>query len=102
MLASGNSAPEVCASNLLKITRYEVPYDRIKGMPADLWDMPADEAAVVFVEEGMYNIETYEPRLGGKAVPAFVEAQGSAAGFDIEVDAEDDGLENDDEEDDDE
>ena len=31
MRAKGNGRPEVCATNLLKITRGEVSYDRIRG-----------------------------------------------------------------------
>ena len=32
MRANGNGAPNVCASNLLRLIRGEVPYERIKGL----------------------------------------------------------------------
>ena len=34
MLASNNGDPRQCAANLLKLTRGENPYDRIKGIDA--------------------------------------------------------------------
>ena len=32
MKASGNGTPQTCVQNLLKTTRGEVPYERIKGI----------------------------------------------------------------------
>ena len=40
MRASGNGRPEQCAANLLKITRGEVPYDRLKGLGTSAIDGP--------------------------------------------------------------
>ena len=46
MKASGNGSPETCASNLLRIVRGEVPYDRVRGRDGALVDQPnaTDEA----------------------------------------------------------
>ena len=55
MLASNNGDPRQCAANLLKITRGENPFDRIKGLDATMTDAPSAEAEWV--------LETYEPRV---------------------------------------
>ena len=36
MKASGNGTPQTCVQNLLKTTRGEVPYERIKGIDRTL------------------------------------------------------------------
>ena len=61
MKAHGNGTPETCASNLLRIVRGEVPYDRVRGMDASLIDSPTalDEA----VADAEFVLETYEPRV---------------------------------------
>lgn len=41
MLASNNGDPRQCAANLLKLTRGENPYDRIKGIDAAITDAPS-------------------------------------------------------------
>ena len=38
MKASGNGTPQTCVQNLLKTTRGEVPYERIKGIDRSLID----------------------------------------------------------------
>jgi len=68
MLSSGNGRPEICALNLLKIMRYEVPYDRIRGIPLDIVDMPQSDAIVEFIDAATWNIDTYEPRISSSAV----------------------------------
>ena len=82
MRAKGNGRPEVCASNLLKITRGEVPYDRIRGRDGALIDRPdaADEAAA----DAEWLLQTYEPRVDAEAVAANAEAR--AGNFDTVVD----------------
>ena len=82
MRAKGNGRPEVCASNLLKITRGEVAYDRIRGRDGALIDRPdaADEAAA----DAEWLLQTYEPRVDAEAVAANAEAQ--AGDFDTIVD----------------
>ena len=82
MRAKGNGRPEVCATNLLKITRGEVSYDRIRGRDGALIDQPdaADEAAA----DVEWLLQTYEPRVDGEAVPADAEAR--SGDFDTIVD----------------
>lgn len=59
--SKGNSDPQVCANNLLKIARYEVPMDRIQGLDTELYDTPDSEDDIV--EDAKFVIETYEPRV---------------------------------------
>lgn len=61
MKAHGNGTPETCASNLLRIVRGEVPYDRVKGRDGSLVDRPnvTDEA----ITDAEWVLETYEPRV---------------------------------------
>lgn len=61
MRAHGNGNPEVCASNLLRITRGEVPYDRARGRDGTLVDQPngQDDA----IADAEWLLETYEPRI---------------------------------------
>lgn len=61
MKAHGNAAPELCAANLLRIVRGEVPFDRVRGVDSELIDKPnvADEVAA----DAEWVIENYEPRV---------------------------------------
>lgn len=61
MKASGNGFPETCASNLLRIVRGEIPYDRVRGRDGALVDQPnaTDEA----VADAEWLLEEYEPRV---------------------------------------
>ncbi|MCM1150269.1 MAG: early E1A protein [Butyricicoccus sp.] len=61
MKAHGNGKPETCASNLLRIVRGEVPYDRVRGRDGALIDQPnaTDEA----VADAEWVLETFEPRV---------------------------------------
>ena len=58
MKASGNGTPQTCVQNLLKTTRGEVPYERIKGI-----DQPSETAASELAAEVEFVVETYEPRV---------------------------------------
>ena len=61
MKAHGNGTPETCASNLLRIVRGEVPYDRVRGRDGALIDMAnATDDATADIE---WLLETYEPRV---------------------------------------
>lgn len=61
MKANGNGTPETCASNLLRIVRGEVPYDRVRGRDASLIDQPnATKKAIADVR---WLFEKYEPRV---------------------------------------
>lgn len=72
MKAHGNGTPETCASNLLRIVRGEVPYDRVKGRDGALVDQPnATDEAVADIE---WLMETYEPRVTVESVEENAEA----------------------------
>ena len=63
MKASGNGAPEQCALNLMRISRGEVPYERLKGVNSALIDAPigtADNEASADVE---WLLGAFEPRI---------------------------------------
>lgn len=82
MKANGNGRPEVCASNLLKITRGEVAYDRIRGRDGAIIDQPnaTDEAAA----DAEWVLETYEPRVDAAAAAS--SAGPSSGDFELNVD----------------
>ena len=63
MKASGNGTPQTCVQNLLKTTRGEVPYERIKGIDRSLIDQPSETAASELAAEVEFVVETYEPRV---------------------------------------
>ena len=66
MKAHGNGKPETCASNLLRIVRGEVAYDRVRGRDGTLVDQPnaTDEA----VADAEWVLETYEPRVDAENI----------------------------------
>lgn len=70
MLSSGNSAPQVCADNLLKTPRFSVPYERIKGIDGDLIDTPAATAGTDMVADAEWLLNTYEPRVQVNSIEA--------------------------------
>lgn len=72
MKAHGNGNPETCASNLLRIVRGEVPYDRARGRDGALVDQPnaTDEA----VADAEWVLETYEPRVNAESITGSGEA----------------------------
>lgn len=72
MKAHGNGNPETCASNLLRIVRGEVPYDRVRGRDGALVDQPnaTDEA----VADAEWVLETYEPRVNVESITGSGEA----------------------------
>ncbi|WP_069997746.1 hypothetical protein [Cellulosilyticum sp. I15G10I2] len=47
--------------NLISTWRYEVAYDRTKGLDPNILDMPFDDAVALYVAEVYRLIETYEP-----------------------------------------
>lgn len=63
MLTSGNSNPLVCAANLLKVTRAEIPYDRLLGVDPNLTDRPGAEVLSEYKRDIEWLIATYEPRV---------------------------------------
>lgn len=62
MLASGNSAVEVCAENIIKTIRGEVPMVRSKGISDRIIDSPLtrESAARADVQE---QLKIYEKRI---------------------------------------
>lgn len=63
MRSSGNGNPAVCAENLLKLSRGEVPYERVKGLDPRLIDSPASSAVEDLEQDAEWLLETYEPRV---------------------------------------
>ena len=61
MKAHGNGTPETCASNLLRLVRGEVSYDRVRGRDGALVDQPNTNDEVLADIEWL--IGTYEPRV---------------------------------------
>lgn len=61
MKGHGNGKPETCASNLLRLIRGEVPYDRVRGRDGGQIDQPNATDEVLADME--WVIETYEPRV---------------------------------------
>ena len=63
MRAKGNGAPEVCANNLLRMVRGEVPFERVKGLDPRLVDTPISESRSELEADAGWLLETYEPRV---------------------------------------
>lgn len=63
MRAYGNGNPEICAANLLRTTRGEVPYERIKGLNPRHLDRPIITATPDIQQDAEWVLETYEPRV---------------------------------------
>lgn len=72
MKAHGNGRPETCASNLLRIVRGEIPFDRVRGRDGALVDQPnaTDEA----IADAEWVLQTYEPRVDVESIEANPEA----------------------------
>lgn len=85
MRAKGNSAPELCANNLLQIVRGEVPFERVKGLDPRLIDRPISEAKSSIRQDAEWLLGTYEPRVTVNAIN-IAPATGADAGFAITVD----------------
>lgn len=62
MLANGNGTPQQCLFNLLSIVRGENPYERCKGLPADISDRPSATSFGAITTEAIWNARYYEPR----------------------------------------
>ena len=63
MRASGNGAPDVCANNLLRTFRGEVPFERVKGIDPRLIDKPFSEVESELNDDAEWLVNTYEPRV---------------------------------------
>lgn len=63
MRSKGNGAPKVCANNLLRMVRGEIPFERIKGLDPRLVDRPLTGSRVDLESDAAWLIGTYEPRV---------------------------------------
>lgn len=72
MKAYGNGTPETCASNLLRIVRGEVPYDRVRGRDGALIGQP--NVTHDAESDAEWVLETYEPRVSVESIEAITEA----------------------------
>lgn len=63
MLASNNGDPRQCAANLLKITRGENPFERIKGIDAKLTDSSGVSTKQEMIADIEWVLASYEPRV---------------------------------------
>lgn len=68
MRAEGNGRPAVCADNLLKINRGEVPYERVKGLDPLMIDRPYSVVEAELQQDAEWLLETYEPRVEVNAI----------------------------------
>ena len=68
MRAKGNGAPNVCANNLLRLFRGEVPYERVKGLDPHIVDKPFLTADARLRQDADWLIDTYEPRAEIKSI----------------------------------
>jgi len=63
MRAYGNGSAQQCAFNLLSTIRGECPYERCKGLSAEISDLPMTGAFGEIVTEASWNLRYYEPRV---------------------------------------
>lgn len=68
MMAKGNGAPQVCAHNLFRLHRGQVPYERVKGLDPRLYDRPIITADTQLRQDADWLIDTYEPRVAIKSI----------------------------------
>lgn len=90
MMAKGNSAPQVCANNLLQLVRGEVPYERVKGLDPRITDRPALTADAQLRQDADWLIDTYEPRAEIKTITV-APANAINGGFTVTADIENKG-----------
>jgi phage baseplate assembly protein W len=66
--------------NLLSTFRYEVAFDRTKGLDPTLLDKPAETALAMYISEVYRLVETYEPNAKVKNVSATgIDSKGNIA-----------------------
>lgn len=80
MRASGNGDVNVCANNLLRIVRGEIPYERVKGLDPRLIDRPLEDAEMDIQQDAEWLLETYEPRGAVESV-SVEQSDDSSGGF---------------------
>lgn len=93
MRASGNGSVSVCAHNLLRTFRGEVPYERVKGLDPRMIDRPTGSVKLEAQQDARWLLETYEPRAaverisvsndagaeGGLIITAKIQGEGEAS-----------------------
>lgn len=62
MRKTGNGNPANCVTNLLRISRGENPYERLKGVSFAEIDAPVSRASDDIIEDAEWMLGTYEPR----------------------------------------
>ena len=83
--ATGNGAADVCANNLLRIARGEVPFERVKGLDPRMIDRPISEAQGSIRQDAEWLLNTYEPRVTVNSIN-IDPVTGTDAGFVITAD----------------
>lgn len=63
MRAHGNGDPAICANNLARISRGEVPYDRIRGVKFAGLIGTGQTARADLEEDTAWMVGRYEPRV---------------------------------------
>jgi len=66
--ASGDERIVQNVLNLLRTFRYDVGYDRTRGIDPRVLDMPLKKAQAVYISEVYRVIDLYEPRASVKSV----------------------------------
>lgn len=90
MIAKGNGTAQVCANNLLRIFRGEVPYERVKGLDPRVIDRPIPAADAQLRQDADWLIDTYEPRAIIKSLSVAQEAA-AVGGFAVTAEIEEKG-----------
>lgn len=85
MRATGNGAPGLCANNLLRLTRGEVPFERVKGLDPRMIDRPISEAESEIRQDAEWLISTYEPRADVNSINIAQES-GAEGGYSVTAD----------------
>lgn len=83
MMASGNGEAAVCAENLLRTVRGEVPMARVKGLSREFIDRSAPTMGALS-EDVEWVLETFEPRLDAEEVEVYA-ADAAAGDFEMEA-----------------
>ena len=90
MKAKGNGTPQVCANNLFRLFRGEVPYERVKGLDPRLLDRPIVTGNMELRQDADWLIDTYEPRASLKAIN-IVRSDSVNGGFTVTAEIEERG-----------
>ena len=85
MRAKGNGAADLCANNLLRIARGEVPFERVKGLDPRMIDRPLGIVQGEIRQDAEWLLGTYEPRVTVNAIN-IDQPTGADAGFVITAD----------------